>query len=413
MLSEKEKRHLIDMVRKYLDGKASPAEAAFVEQYYRYFDVATAETASSVNPDEATFDATTGNQPAATPIAGEGWPAIEERMFRQLMARVDADEPIREIVGQRKMPVYRMSFLRIAAVAAVLLTIGGVWWSGRRGQQPAVTTTATYKNDILPGGDKATLTLSNGEVIDLDSAANGHLAVQGQSSVVKLSNGQLVYEQLGAKAAAPLYNTLATPIGGQYRLTLPDGSKVWLNSESSIRYPAVFAGRQRSVEIAGQAYFEIKADPRAPFVVHAEGTTVQVLGTHFDVMAYDDEASVNTTLVEGKVRVAAGRDGVVLKAGEQAVIEKGSAAIAVRAVDTDRETAWTTGFFEFDQTDLHTLMRQLRRWYGIEPVYQSEGSGRTFGGRIKRDLKLSEVLSLLEGNGIHFRLEGKKLIVLP
>jgi transmembrane sensor len=327
------------------------------------------------------------------------------------------------------IPFYRKPALRIAAAAAVLFILtGGAYWYHRETTDNRTVAIQAGKADVSPGGDKATLTLANGRTITLDSASNGDLAQQGYSSVVKLAGGQVAYVahpgnpggdkgQDGNEGQSSedhtLYNTLATPIGGQYKITLPDGTRAWLNSESSIRYPTVFTGKERRVEITGEAYLEVKENPRMPFTVDARGTSVQVLGTHFNIMAYGDEASVNTTLLEGKVRIVSAKGNVILKPGEMAAVGDASTGIVVREADTDKETAWINGFFEFDQTDLPTLMRQLKRWYGIQPVYQSNGNGRLFGGRINRNLNLSETLHLLEGNGIHFNIEGKKLIVLP
>lgn len=373
------------MIRKYLDGTASPSEKAFVEAYYGYFEGKPAEALLSTE--------------AAQRLA-------EDRLFERLKDRIDGSTaPV------YRLPFYRRRLPRIAAAAAVLLLAAGAYWlyRGAYGHPPVQTPTARV--DILPGGNHATLTLANGHTLVLDSAANGSLASQGQSTVVKVAGGQLAYiKGTGPDADEPLYNTLATPIGGQYKVMLPDGTVVWLNSASSIRYPTVFRGKERRVDITGEAYFEVKENAKMPFTVDARGTFIQVLGTHFNVMAYADEASINTTLVEGRVKVLSGNESVILRPGEQARTE---GRITVRSVDTERETAWTSGFFEFDQTDLPTFMRQMRRWYGIEPVYQGNGNGRLFDGRISRNLNLSEMLDVLKSNGIHFSIEGKRLIVLP
>jgi ferric-dicitrate binding protein FerR (iron transport regulator) len=369
------KKRLDRLIRKYLEGTATSSEKDFVEAYYGYFDGQQAEV---VFPEED-----------------------EARLLERLKARIDG--PV------RRTPVYHLP--RIAAAAAVLLLAAGAYWVAREANRHSTVHAPTASIDVLPGGNHATLTLAGGKTIILDSAATGNLATQGRSTVVKVAGGQLAYvSHPTPDAGKPMYNTLATPVGGQYKITLPDGTGVWLNSTSSIRYPTFFSGKERRVEITGEAYFEVKENTKMPFTVEVRGTSIQVLGTHFNVMAYTDEAAINTTLVEGKVRVLSGSESVTLHPGEQA---RTAGRITVRTVDTDRETAWITGFFEFDRTDLPTLMRQLRRWYGIEPVYQGNGNGRLFDGRINRNLKLSEVLSLLEGNGIHFSIEGKKLVVLP
>lgn len=425
MLSKKEQKRLQALIRKYLDGKASPQEAAFVESYYAFFDrLANAET---------------------TPETVQQ--VREDRMLEVLLERIStassgarsssvempssADTPSPAITGPsadvppQRIPFLRRPVFRLAAAAVLLLMVAGIWLLHRDVGTEKQLTAKTAVADALPGGNKATLTLGNGEVIALDSAADGRLAVQGQVTIVKLAGGQVAYRPAGAgdktgkddKSVA--YNTLATPIGGQYRLTLPDGTLVWLNSASSIHYPTKFTGSERRVTVTGEAYFEISQNRQMPFLVNARNVSVAVLGTHFDIMAYDDEPSVNTTLVQGKVKVLGGGGDAVLKPGQQAVVTGrageagGVGGIAVKAVDTDKEIAWTTGFFEFDRTGLPALMRQLRRWYGIVPVYHSDGGGRLFDGRISRSLKLSEVLDLLKDNGIHFTIDGKKLVVLP
>jgi transmembrane sensor len=408
MLSEKDKKRFQKLIRKYLEGKASASEAEFVESYYRHFD---------------------GREMEAS-LYGERQQAIEDHILEQLNGRMDQAIRMDRPEPGTIVPLYRKPVLRAAAAAAVLLLAAGSHWyfGGTTNKQQARV--QTLKADIAPGGNKATLTLANGQTVILDSLSNGSLAQQGHSTVMKLAGGQVAYvaqpgnnDQANAGGGRPgenrgnegpaLYNTLTTPIGGQYKITLPDGTRAWLNSESSIRYPTAFTGQERRVEVTGEAYFEIKENPHMPFTVEARGTSVQVLGTHFNVMAYGDEASVNTTLLEGKVRVLSAKGTAVLKPGEKAIVSDASPGISVMEADTDRETAWIDGFFEFDQTDLPTLMRQLKRWYGIQPVYQSNGNGRLFGGRINRNLNLSEALHLLEGNGIHFSIEGKKLIVLP
>jgi ferric-dicitrate binding protein FerR (iron transport regulator) len=252
---------------------------------------------------------------------------------------------------------------------------------------------------------------------------------------VKLNNGRVAYEGLGTSAAAAgtLYNTLTTPVAGQYHLYLPDGTLVMLNSASSIRYPTAFTGQTREVEVDGEAWFQIKDDPSKPFIVKAGSAAIRVLGTDFNIMAYSDEPTLRTTLVHGKVSIsivksAAGGSGaaaggnaaagaaatsVVLHPGQLATIARGTDKIAVSAADVDKETAWINGFFQFDQTDLPTLMRQLKRWYAIDPVYAPTDTARKFGGRIDRRQRLSSLLELLEDNDIHFKIEGKKLIVNP
>ena len=377
MLSKRKKKRFHRLLKKYLAGKATESEIGFVETYYGYFDRKEAD--ASFQGEEAI------------------WTALNERIDR-------SETPV--------IPLYRKTGVRIAAAAAIVLLIAGSYWYFEGTQGNTSPQRKPLQADVAPGGNKATITLAGGQTITLDSAANGDLARQGQSTIVKQASGEVAYVALAGAAAATTtvsFNTLTTPIGGQYKITLPDGTKAWLNSASSLRYPTAFTGKERRVVLTGEAYFEVSDRARQPFVVDARGTTVQVLGTHFDVMAYTDEPAVNTTLVEGKVRVTAGTQSAILELGQKAIADNG---IRVVEADTDKETAWIDGFFQFDETDLPTLMRQLKRWYGIEPVYDGNGNGRLFGGRISRNLNLSQVLQLLEGNGIHFTIEGKRLIII-
>ena len=211
-----------------------------------------------------------------------------------------------------------------------------------------------------------------------------------------------------------MINTVTTPKGGQYRLLLADGTRVWLNSASSLRYPSAFAGDTRTVELSGEAYFEVAKNIDHPFIVNSKDISVKVLGTHFDIMAYADEDALNTTLIEGAVLVSQGSQSRILAPGQQALVAGNNSIISVQAADTDKAIAWTTGFFKFNHTDLHTIMREIARWYDIDIVYETNDNTETYGGRIRRDLNLSSLIKFLEANGIHhFRIDGKKLTVLP
>jgi ferric-dicitrate binding protein FerR (iron transport regulator) len=221
--------------------------------------------------------------------------------------------------------------------------------------------------------------------------------------------------QNGNSSPMPLqYNTLSTPRGGTYQLVLPDGSKVWLNAASSIRYPTAFTAKQRQVEMTGEVYFEIAPRKNQPFKVKVNEMEVDVLGTHFDINAYTDESAIKTTLLTGKVKVKGGEQVRMLTAGQQVRLNRQGQLNLIRHVDVASVVAWKRGLFYFDNADLPTIMRQLSRWYDIAVVYKAgSDSGRRFNGQVFRSLNLSQVLKVLELGGIHFRLEAKKLIVLP
>jgi transmembrane sensor len=312
----------------------------------------------------------------------------------------------------------RLTFLRIAAAASIigLLFLGTFFWFNRGEQREVAKKTEVrsngHENDVLPGGDKAILTLADGSTIVLDNAQNGTLTQQGATKVIKL-DGKLAYDPAGAGSTEVVYNTISTPRGGQYQIELPDGSQVWLNAASSLRFPTAFAGKERRVEISGEAYFEVAKNKNMPFIVSVSGAEVQVLGTHFNVMAYKEEKAVKTTLLEGSVRFVSGNNASLLKPGQQSQLTKEGQVNVISGVDVDEVMAWKNGMFYFENADIETVMRQLSRWYDVEIEYQGEIKPKKFGGEIQRDLNLSEVLEGLKGTGIHFRIEGKKLIVLP
>lgn len=277
------------------------------------------------------------------------------------------------------------------------------------------------QHDIPAGKDKAVLTLGDGTRIILDDAQNGILAKQGGRSILKTSNGELIYAFSQAIApAAPMstaalvsYNTIETPKGGKFQVKLPDGSKVWLNAASSLRFPIAFSGSKREVHLKGEAYFEVAPDSMRVFEVITRNQKVQVLGTHFNINAYGDEPTVNTTLLEGSVKISDLRTNAsqLLKPGEQSIL---SESIEIVNVDNvEKSVAWKDGYFQFYESDIQTVMRQIGRWYDVDVRYEGEIPHHRFGGEIERSLSLLQVLKILEKTQVHFRLEGKEVIVMP
>ena len=307
--------------------------------------------------------------------------------------------------------IRRISWLRIVAAASVvlILTIVGISYFNVKPQiQPPI---ANHKVDILPGSNKAILTLGNGTKIILDSAANGALAKQGNANIIKTDSGKLAYNTTKEKSTESIYNTLSTPRGGQYQLSLPDGTRVWLNSASSITYPTAFNRSERNVSITGEAYFEVTKDKTKPFHVKVNEMEVAVLGTHFNINAYPDEKEIKTTLFEGAVNITTTKRSKRLSPGEQASVNNNSITLT-KNVDLDQVIAWKSGYFEFDKMDLPTVMRQVSRWYDVDIRYEASYPDTRFGGRISRNLKLSEILQLLETSGVHFNVENKKLTII-
>ncbi|MBS1662549.1 MAG: FecR domain-containing protein [Bacteroidetes bacterium] len=329
----------------------------------------------------------------------DGTASLEEvEVFFQLLNEGKLDRYLEPETPVRKLTPWKR--YGIAAAAALLLAVAGLVLLRRPAPEKPVVANV-FKNDVSPGGNKAILTLGDGSTIVLDSAANG--ALTGQ--IVK-TDGALVYK----KGAEDLYNSLSTPAGGQYQVTLADGTKVWLNALSKLQYPGAFKGRERIVELTGEAYFEVAKDATKPFTVKVNGVAVGVLGTSFNVNAYNDEPEIRTTLLEGAVRVKKGASELTLKPGQQGIAGD---VLTQRAADVDRVMAWKKGFFSWDAADIHTVMRQLSRWYGVEIKYEGAPTKALFGGEIGRDLTLTQVLTGLSESKVHFQLDGKVLTVLP
>ncbi|OQP52780.1 hypothetical protein A4H97_24055 [Niastella yeongjuensis] len=367
---------------------------------------------------------------AERPVAHE---MPEKTAQAVLQAIFEAEET--PVVNMNTTPVRQMPYWRIAAAAVVLLmvTAGGlVWMNYNSKTQVAVN----LKNDVAPGGNKAVLTLADGSTIVLDNEKNGVLAQEGNAKVVKLKNGQLVYAKAddgSADANAPVpYNTLSTPKGGQYNIELPDGSKVWLNAASSITYPTAFNAKERKVQVTGEAYFEVAKlvtandGKRIPFIVDilasrnnlpstggARGGLgqVQVLGTHFNINAYDDEVAVKTTLLEGKVKFVGKADSLLLAPGQQAVAAK---QLSINeSPDVNQVMAWKNGVFHFENADIKTVMRQVSRWYDVEVVYKrSLDNDDPLFFEVTRNTNLSDVLRVLNlAGGARYSILDKKVIV--
>ncbi len=275
------------------------------------------------------------------------------------------------------------------------------------------TTIANNKNDVPPGTDKAILTLADGSTIQLNNSGSKKIADQN-GTAVNQQGAQLVYDATQASSinrSVLSYNTLATKRGNQYQLVLPDGSHAWLNAASSIRYPIAFTGNERKVEITGEVYFEVAKNRAIPFKVVANGMQVEVLGTHFNINSYEDEATIKTTLLEGAVKIVGGGKGSFLKPGQQAQLTKEGDFKISNDVNTEVVIAWKDQIFQFESDDLKTIMRQISRWYDVEVVYEGNALNRHFTGMISRNKNLSEVLKMLELSDVHFRVEGKKVIV--
>jgi len=305
---------------------------------------------------------------------------------------------------------------RYAAAAAVVLVIGTGLYFGlthREKVTPAVSPAMAVKKDVAPGKNGAVLTLADGHQVVLDSAGNGWTADQNGSRVV-LDQGKLSYKATAAGEGAVVYNTMETPKARQFHLLLPDGTSVWLNAASSIRYPTTFTGSERKVEIQGEAYLEVAKDAARPFRVSIHGgRTIEVLGTRFNVNAYADEPVIRTTLLQGAVKVKSERASQVLAPGEEAKVSASGAVLWQKTADTSQAIAWKNGGFNFQDRPLTEVMRQLSRWYDIEVVYEKDIPDIEFFGEMGRNLTLEQLLEGLKGTGVNFKIEGRRLLVMP
>lgn len=327
----------------------------------------------------------------------------EEQLAARLLRNINTQKP----------PLY--SFKRrwqIPAAAILLISLGiGTYLYVLR-SNPAGQATVADKA-IKPGRNQAILTLGNGEKIVLTDAINGEVASRSGVKITKTGDGQLVYDAADAtNENSPLeYNSIEAPAGGQWQVKLPDGSVIFLNASSGITYPTRFVGNERRVQMTGEAYFEIAHNKKMPFRVESRGQTVEVLGTHFNIMAYADEKMIRTTLLEGSVRIITDPESKMLEPGEQAQLSGNQLKVA-SDVDMEEVVAWKNGYFKFNES-LESIMAKIARWYDVDVEYQDKpGSDLTFSGKISRSREISGILKMLEYTGdVHFKLEGRKVIV--
>jgi transmembrane sensor len=317
---------------------------------------------------------------------------------------------------QPKMVLLRGKWWNYAAAAILLFFVAGYFLLSNSNKHPPIpeqpVAQLPVKKDIPAGRQGAILTLSNGQRIVLDSAGNGETTLTRDAGVRVIRKGGVL--SYGGNTAEILYNQVVTPKGRKWQLTLSDGTKVWLNAASSVRYPISFVGRERIVEVSGETYFEVAPDKNRPFRINIAGKgEIEVLGTHFDVNAYDDEDAIRTTLLEGSVKVIRGKNSSLLNPGQQAVLANGTDDIkAINDANIDEVMAWRNGRFIFSDMDLKSIMRQLTRWYDVDVVYEGEVPAIRIGGIIHNDVYLSTVMEFLGENGVHYKIEGKKITII-
>lgn len=334
------------------------------------------------------------------------------------------DETRRKIFGRLKKSTYRNTLVRnmarklsIAAAVLVLL-VPSVYFIWQNSSTPSPSNPEyagnLLENAVIPGGDKARLILGDGSVLVLEKEKNGTISREG-SVLINKNERQLIYR--GAEDISKedvVYNVISTPRGGQFQVVLPDGSHVWLNAASSLRFPTAFTGEERRVELRGEGYFEIAPDKKKPFTVITDNMEIEVLGTHFNVKAYKDEKDVQTTLLEGAVKINTKNDQVLLEPGQEALLTKNAGNIDIRNVDPEAAVAWKNGYFQFDNEHLYSIMRKVSRWYDVEIIYEADFTDKNFTGTISRYKEVTDVLNMLELTGvIQFQMEGRRIIVMP
>lgn len=359
------------LIAKYLNGECSESERELVESWYDGF-----------MPEPQ------------TPLTDADW-----------------QEDIRSIIVTLEnitRPVKHLGWQRILAAASVLLAfiIGGYVFLHQRSSVEQVA--KIYREPIVPGGNKAILTLQNGNKMTLTGRHNGNIAMQGLTAVNKTGDGELVYSSAARTTAVTVaYNTITTPRGGQYHVVLADGTNVWLNAASSLTYPVTFSGNDRTVSMSGEAYFEVSHNAQKPFHVKSSNQEIEVLGTHFNINSYDDEPGVKTTLLQGSIRINGKR---TLVPGQQSSLTK--TGIEVYNVDTEQVTAWKNNKFIFDHEDIGGIMRMVARWYDVEVVYAGTITDEKFGGSVPRFTSVTKVLDILQTAGrVHFKIEGRRITV--
>jgi transmembrane sensor len=391
---------LQQLFKKFLDRKCSPVE---IRRLSAYFDVPENETAL-----KAAILNYFEKEESTSASANEDRALAE--IHRSLMAEINRDDKF------RIRPRYKIALAAASVVLAV--SFGGYFLLHKKQKEQQIA--QNQRQDILPGGNKAILTLANGHKISLTDAKNGNIAQQSGTQITKSQNGQVVYivnknaalgtASTGSGIAEAAYNTIETPRGGQTVVTLADGTIAYLDAASSIKFPVVFNGKERRVLITGQVYFEVVHNSRQPFMVSVNNETIEDIGTDFNINAYADETDIRTTLVEGKVKVSDPKTTVYLVPGEQAV--NYAAGLKVKAADVEHIMAWKNGLFSFRDADIKTVMREISRWYDVDVSYEGYiTKQRMFNGEFHRNVNASKVLEILSFYKIHYQIQGKKILI--
>lgn len=395
-MNAEELQQIITILNKINAGSVTAAEQFFFDQWLQ--NTSADEYYQVLDAYESTLDASQTAE-SADPV-----------LLSKIQQRLAGHDHVVKVVPLKRY----LKFGLVAASILIFISTGYLIFSQKNTQQ---LTANRQKSDVAPGGNNAVLTLANGTKIVLNSASSGRIAQQGHSDINKVQDGVLVYDaskrddNADTTDARLAKNTITTPKGGQYQVVLPDGSKVWLNSVSSLTFPASFTGKERNVKLTGEAYFEVEKNKEKPFIVDASGTQVKVLGTHFDIMAYQDENSVNATLLEGSVKVTHRNESKIITPGQMARVTDN---IQISSVNINHVVAWKNGKFAFSGEKLESIMRKISRWYNVDVVYSGSITRQTFIGSVSKYKNVSEVLKVLELTDlVHFKVEGRRITVMP
>lgn len=377
------KKEADQLIENYLNGSASPAECLLVENWY-------------ASQNEKQFLSESDN-----------FEHLKEELFENILLKAKLKSPI----------TINSLWPKIAAAALIVMTLSATGYYF--GKKDAVLMTITRNKqspaqEISPEVNKAILTLANGLKIQLKGSRNGLLATDGNVRINKMADGQIAYDDENKSVRQISFNTMTTPRGCQYNVTLADGTKVFLNAASSITYPTNFIHNDRTIILNGEAYFEVAHNALKPFRVISNGQTIEVLGTHFNVHSYQDESINKTTLLEGSIKITSGKTNARLEPGQQSLINQNGkvAGIVISEVNTDESIAWTHGFFEFKNASTREVMLSAARWYDLNITYSNETSDIKITGSISRNVNLSGLINLLEFEGVKFNINGKNIKVL-
>lgn len=377
-----------EQLAKYNNKTATPEEKKAVEAWYE-----------TVNGEEAVHSTEEAAQ-------------LKAMIFETVKSRIDAKKEVPVINNKFKIST---AFWAKAAVLFLVFAAGAFYYLHKNKSISFHSTAKVKQTTIRPGDNNAVLTLADGSTIVLNKAAVGQIGHQSGASITKTKNGELVYSfAANTNAKSTSINTVSTPKGGQYHLVLTDGTDVWLNANSSIRFPAAFTSGERRVEITGEVYFEVFKNKAKPFIVNTGQAEIKVLGTHFNVNAYDDEAFEKTTLLEGAIELKRGAEKALLSPGLQASFSKSSSHIAVKEVDDlDAVVAWKNGYFQFDRADLQSVMRQVSRWYNVSVSYKGPILNKEYSGKIPRRTTAEKLIEMLHYSGINCTIENNQITVKP